>query len=93
MKSTRFWFLTMASSADWLSFLSKSNGVNFNPQITVVNADDTIVVREMNLDGTFYDVPPTNNSFSDGSIDIMGGEEASFIDAQQDDSYFQDSGR
>jgi hypothetical protein len=34
---------------------SGSGGVSFSSTILVVNADDTVSIRQMNFDGSFYD--------------------------------------
>ena len=66
-----------------------SGGVSFSSTIQVLNADDSICLREMNLDGGFYDTEPGSlNQYEDDdeSLDLEGEDEGGmdFLDAVQD---------
>ena len=89
------------ASMVWRNFFSDKRGegsVSFNPEIKVVNADDTVSIRQMNFDGGFYDMDPCNSFSDSGSIDLMCSDEdgLTFLDAVEhqvhDDGYFHHSG-
>ena len=83
----------------WGNFFAEKSGgsVSFNHEIKVINADDSFSIRQMNADGSFYDVDPDTFS-EDGSIDLMCKDEdgLTFLDAVEQQAhgnpYFHNSG-
>lgn len=57
--------------------------ISFDSVVRVLESDDTIVDRQMNVDGTFYDFDTQMNlSMSEGSIDFLRDENGlTFMDA------------
>lgn len=73
--------------------------ISFDSVVRVVQPDNSIVERAMNVDGTFYDMEmPGDQSLSEFSLDILDDDGLSFMDAVEeqcqdsptDGSYFFD---
>lgn len=84
----------------WKSFLEgrqkSGGGVSFCNEVSVINADNTLTICQMNLDGGYY--VPANNMMSSAelSISLEGSSDSlAFLDALQDpsptDNYFDGS--
>jgi hypothetical protein len=76
-----FWFRSPLSGD------SGGGGVSFNESIQILNADNTISIRQMNFDGGFYDVENYVDEDDTASLSLgfdNDGEGRAFIDAVQD---------
>jgi predicted small secreted protein len=79
----------------------QSSGVSFDSRIEILTGDNTIVTREMNADGSYYDLEPESYDNDVDSIELDGGggggsiSENSmddFLDAVQNEITYQDVG-
>jgi hypothetical protein len=68
--------------------------ITFDKTIRILNADDTVTERIMNVDGGYYDmdVPQYGTDDDDGSMSFGAGDggdddHLAFLDAKQDDEY------
>lgn len=75
----------------WAAKDSAGGGVSFNPTVLVVNADDTITQRQMNIAGGYYDTEAEIYDDDEGSLSYRmdssiadDEEDMVFMDAVQD---------
>ena len=61
-------------------------GVNFSSTVQVVNADNTVCIRQMNPDGRFYDAEMDTHDDDEGSLCLTRDDDEdglTFMDALQ----------